>query len=66
MEMATVHDNDGKEAPYKSGTGLSIFFKIGHLIVDGRIILKWFLRKQVWRVWIGFIWLRTGTGGGLL
>jgi hypothetical protein len=25
--------------------------------VNGRIILKW-------RVWSGFIWLRTGTGGG--
>jgi hypothetical protein len=24
------------------------------------------LRKTDWRVWIGFDWLRTGTGGGLL
>jgi hypothetical protein len=32
--------------------------------IDGRIILKWILRKQ--RVWTGFIWLRTGTTGRLL
>jgi hypothetical protein len=24
------------------------------------------LRRLAWRVWIGFDWLRTGTGGGLL
>jgi hypothetical protein len=33
---------------------------------DERIILKWFLRKHGGRVWIEFIWLRTGTGGELL
>jgi hypothetical protein len=33
--------------------------------VDGRIILKWILEKWV-RVWIGSIWLRIGTGGGIL
>jgi hypothetical protein len=38
----------------------------GDLGVDGRIILKLILRKQSWRVWIGFIWLRIGTAGGLL
>jgi hypothetical protein len=32
---------------------------------DGRIILKCVLGKEGWRVWIGFIWLRIGTGGGL-
>jgi hypothetical protein len=31
-----------------------------------RIILKWVLRKYDGRVWIEFIWLRIGTGGGLL
>jgi hypothetical protein len=31
--------------------------------VDGRIILKWIFKKQVWT---GLISLRTGTGGGLL
>ena len=33
--------------------------------VDGRIILKWIFEK--WDgAWTGFIWLRRGTGGGLL
>jgi hypothetical protein len=29
--------------------------------VDGRIILKW-----IFETWTGSIWLRVGTGGGLL
>jgi hypothetical protein len=29
------------------------------LNVDGRIILKWILRKQDGRIWIGIIWLRN-------
>jgi hypothetical protein len=33
--------------------------------VDGRIILKWALKKYL-RVWTGFIRLRIGTCGGLL
>jgi len=36
--------------------------------VDGRIILRWIFTK--WdaggEVWIGFIWLRMGTGDGNL
>jgi hypothetical protein len=34
--------------------------------VDGRIILKWILAKWVGRARTGSIWLRIGTGGGLL
>jgi hypothetical protein len=34
--------------------------------VDGTIILKGLFGKQSWRVWTGFMWLRIGTGGGLL
>jgi hypothetical protein len=30
------------------------------------IILKWMSEKLSWRVWIGFIWLRIGTGSRLL
>jgi hypothetical protein len=26
--------------------------------------IKWILEEIVERVWIGFIWLRIGTGGG--
>jgi hypothetical protein len=29
--------------------------------IDGKIILKWILGKEGWKVWIGFIWLRTET-----
>jgi hypothetical protein len=34
--------------------------------VDGRIILKWIFKKWDGRSWTGLIWLRIGTGGGLL
>jgi hypothetical protein len=34
--------------------------------IDGRIILKLILGKDGRKVWTGFFWLRTGTGGGLL
>jgi hypothetical protein len=27
---------------------------------------EWISARLVWGVWIGFEWLRTGTGGGLL
>jgi hypothetical protein len=32
--------------------------------VDGRIILKWTLRKLDVGVWTGLIWLRIWTGDG--
>jgi hypothetical protein len=28
--------------------------------------IKWILGRLAWGVWIGFDWLRTWTGGGLL
>jgi hypothetical protein len=34
--------------------------------VDGRIILKLIFKKWEGRAWTGLIWLRIGTGGGLL
>jgi hypothetical protein len=34
--------------------------------VDGRIILKWILKKWDGMAWPGLIWLRIGTGSGLL
>jgi hypothetical protein len=36
------------------------------LVVDERIILQFFLVSYNWRVWIGLIWLRIGTGVRLL
>jgi hypothetical protein len=34
--------------------------------VGGWTILKWILERQDELVWIGLIWLRIGTSGGLL
>jgi hypothetical protein len=34
--------------------------------LDGRIILKWILKKWDEGTWTGFIWLRLGTGDRLL
>ena len=34
--------------------------------VDGRIILKSILKKSFARAWIGLVWFRIGTGGGLM
>jgi hypothetical protein len=33
--------------------------------VDGRMILKWILKKLVRRAWTVLIWLRIGTSGRL-
>jgi hypothetical protein len=37
-----------------------------NLGVVGWTILKWILERQDGMVWIGSIWLRIGTSGGLL
>jgi hypothetical protein len=37
-----------------------------NLHIDGRILLKLILQKYGVRVWTGFIWLRIGTGDGIL
>jgi hypothetical protein len=39
---------------------------MGDFGVDGKTILKLSLKKLSVRVWIGFIWLRSGTSRGLL
>jgi hypothetical protein len=41
----------------------------GHLEdqgVGGKMGSEWILGRLAWEVWIGFNWLGTGTGGGLL
>jgi hypothetical protein len=32
----------------------------------GKMGSEWMLGRLAWGVWIGFDWLRTGTGGRLL
>jgi hypothetical protein len=34
--------------------------------VDGRRIVKWIFKTWDEGVWAGLIWLRMGTGGGLM
>jgi hypothetical protein len=34
--------------------------------IGGKMGSEWILERLAWVVWIGFDWLRTGTGGGLL
>jgi hypothetical protein len=33
--------------------------------VGGKMGSEWIFGRLAWGVWIGFDWLRTGTGGGL-
>jgi hypothetical protein len=37
-----------------------------NLDVDGRLIIKWILNKQLIRVWSGLNWLMIGSSGGIL
>jgi hypothetical protein len=32
----------------------------------GKMGSEWIIGRLAWGMWIGFDWLRTGTGGGLL
>jgi hypothetical protein len=34
--------------------------------VGGKMGSEWILGRLAWGMWIGFDWLRTVTGGGLL
>jgi len=36
------------------------------LVLRGSVILKYILKKEVWRAWAGLIWLRIWTVFGLL
>jgi hypothetical protein len=39
---------------------------LGRPGVGGKMGSEWILGRLAWWVWIGFDWLRTVTGGGLL
>jgi hypothetical protein len=34
--------------------------------VDGRIILKWALKEEDVRMWIGFVWFRRGSNSRIV
>jgi hypothetical protein len=48
-----LESHKGRDRPEERGT-------------DGVIILKYILGKEGLEIWIGYIWLRIGIGGGLL
>jgi hypothetical protein len=39
---------------------------LGRLGIIGKVISKWALKKEVVKMWTGFIWLRTGSSGRFL
>jgi hypothetical protein len=41
-------------------------YHLDDLGVNGKIILKWIIRKQGGRTWIGLIWVRIWTDDGVL
>ena len=58
---------DGERGEVRTGSWWGTSRERGHLEdqdVDGRIILK--LALSGLGAWTGLIWLRIGTGGGLL
>jgi hypothetical protein len=70
------HVNSGAHFQcYRNEKWIQIFFFLQNLKgrdhledlgVDGKIILKWILRKVGKKLWTRCIWLRIGTSGGLL
>jgi hypothetical protein len=41
-------------------------YKVSYENMKGRNCIAELGLKEIWWVWTGFIWLRIGTGGGLL
>jgi hypothetical protein len=42
---------------------LKVKYHMEHMGLNGRIILKWTLKKYDWRMWTTFGWLSIGTSG---
>jgi hypothetical protein len=54
-EEEWIYDTGGKDRAYYEDQD-----------IGGWTILRWISERQDREEWIGFIWLRTGTSGGLL
>jgi hypothetical protein len=54
-----------KKSTQASVVNLKDVDHLDDLEVDGKIILKLFLNKKDWNMWIGFVLLRIRTSGGL-
>jgi hypothetical protein len=57
---------DGRGEVYTHNCSRNDRYRFGHLRLEGRIILKCFLKKLGVTLWIGFIWLRIEFNGVLL
>ena len=45
---------------------MRVRYHLEDLVIEGRIILKCISMKWNEEAWTGLIWMRIGTGGGLL
>jgi hypothetical protein len=63
-------DGQGMQHVWRQGKMCTVFWMEdlieGDLGLDGRIILKWISKKCDGEAQTGLIWLRIGTGDGLL
>jgi hypothetical protein len=67
-EIGRAHSTYGGREEVHTGLLWGNLRKRDHLEepgVDGRI-LKMDLQEVIWGAWTGLIWLRIGTGGGLI